>query len=128
MPSLSEFPDVDNEATAELPVLDVAAYESTLAEHTDSWAIETITMTPAAPILVEATAEMPKMKGEAIPTLPAYDIDHSGTHEMPAIPPLRQRPADILPMSDAFLQEIGKSFGRDRKAEPSCCGKERRSR
>jgi two-component system NtrC family response regulator len=28
------------------------------------------------------------------------------------IPPLRERPADIVPMSDAFLQEIGKSFGR----------------
>ena len=28
------------------------------------------------------------------------------------IPPLRERPADIVPMSAAFLQEIGKSFGR----------------
>jgi len=28
------------------------------------------------------------------------------------ITPLRERPADILPLSDAFLQEIGKSFGR----------------
>ena len=28
------------------------------------------------------------------------------------IPPLRERPADIVPMSEAFLQEIGKSFGR----------------
>ena len=28
------------------------------------------------------------------------------------IPPLRERPDDILPLSDAFLQEIGKSFGR----------------
>jgi transcriptional regulator with PAS, ATPase and Fis domain len=28
------------------------------------------------------------------------------------IPPLRERPADIVPMSAAFLQEIGRSFGR----------------
>jgi hypothetical protein len=79
-------PAVDNEATAELPVLDVAAYEATLGEavddpvaHTDSW------VPPAA----EATTEMPALKSEAIPTLaaaaPAYDLDHSGTHEMPPV-------------------------------------------
>jgi transcriptional regulator with PAS, ATPase and Fis domain len=28
------------------------------------------------------------------------------------IPPLRERPSDIVPMSEAFLQEIGRSFGR----------------
>jgi two-component system NtrC family response regulator len=28
------------------------------------------------------------------------------------IPPLRERPDDILPLSDAFLKEIGRSFGR----------------
>jgi transcriptional regulator with PAS, ATPase and Fis domain len=28
------------------------------------------------------------------------------------IPPLRERPADILPLSESFLQEIGRSFGR----------------
>ena len=28
------------------------------------------------------------------------------------IPPLRERKADVLPLSDVFLQEIGKSFGR----------------
>ena len=28
------------------------------------------------------------------------------------IPPLRDRPADILPLSETFLQEIGRSFGR----------------
>ena len=28
------------------------------------------------------------------------------------IPPLRDRPADIVPLSEAFLQEIGRSFGR----------------
>lgn len=78
-------PDVDNEATAELPVLDVAAYESTLGSaaedesaHTDSWAM------PAA----DATTEMPAVSSESIPTLaaaPAYDLDHSGTHEMPPV-------------------------------------------
>jgi hypothetical protein len=74
--------DVDNEATAELPVLDVAAYESRLDEHTDSWVVPSVT--------VEATTEMPVVKVEAIPTLqpsaPAYDTDHSGTHEMPSLP------------------------------------------
>jgi two-component system response regulator FlrC len=29
-----------------------------------------------------------------------------------ALPPLRERPEDILPLSEAFLQDIGKSFGR----------------
>jgi DNA-binding NtrC family response regulator len=28
------------------------------------------------------------------------------------IPPLRERPVDIVPMSETFLQDIGKSFGR----------------
>jgi transcriptional regulator with PAS, ATPase and Fis domain len=28
------------------------------------------------------------------------------------IPPLRNRPADIVPLSEAFLQEIGRAFGR----------------
>jgi DNA-binding NtrC family response regulator len=28
------------------------------------------------------------------------------------IPPLRERPADIAPLSETFLQDIGKSFGR----------------
>ena len=81
--------DVDNEATAELPVLDVAAYESSLNEHTDSWVVPNVSMTPATSNAVEATTEMPALKGEAIPTLqaatPAYDLDHSGTHEMPRL-------------------------------------------
>jgi hypothetical protein len=62
-------PDVDNEATAELPVLDVAAYEATLNDtinRTDSF---------SAP---------------AIPTLQAAEPDNladlSGTHEMPPLP------------------------------------------
>ena len=64
--------DVDNEATAELPVLDVAAYESSLNDpisHTDTWVLPTGVLTQA----VQATAELPILK-------PAYDIDHSGTH------------------------------------------------
>jgi len=35
------------------------------------------------------------------------------------IPPLRDRPSDIVPLSDSFLQEIGRSFGR-RAAELTC--------
>jgi pSer/pThr/pTyr-binding forkhead associated (FHA) protein len=84
--------DVDNEATAELPVLDVAAYESTLNDptaHTDTWALPTDSLAPA-PATVEATMEMP-----AIPqaTRPAYDIDHSGTHEMPQMSLSASKPA-----------------------------------
>jgi hypothetical protein len=70
--------DVDNEATAELPVLDVAAYESSLNEsvaHTDTWVLPNGLLTPA-----EATQEMPVL---ALASKPAYDLDHSGTHEMP---------------------------------------------
>jgi hypothetical protein len=81
MPPVNSSPssDVDNEATAELPVLDVAAYE--------------------------ATMEMSLPRPESIPTLsaavPAYDLDRSGTHELP-IPtlappriPRQSRPAKV---------------------------------
>jgi hypothetical protein len=92
MPPLNSVPssDEDNEATAELPVLDVAAYEATLRgeEPTDTWVLPTSTFTPAATSALEATAEMPASRLDGIPTLtkavPAYDLDHSGTHEMPA--------------------------------------------
>jgi predicted nucleic acid-binding Zn-ribbon protein len=86
MPPVNSAPssEPDNEATAELPVLDVAAYEATLdasnekTEHTDTWAV------PAGSI--DGTSEMPALKADSIPTLvPAYDLDHSGTHEMPAL-------------------------------------------
>ncbi|HUQ10827.1 MAG TPA: FHA domain-containing protein [Steroidobacteraceae bacterium] len=81
--------EVDNEATAELPVLDVAAYESTLRDeetvaHTDTWVLPSDTFKTG-----DATTEMPAVKADSIPTLtkavPAYDLDHSGTHEMPAM-------------------------------------------
>lgn len=97
MPPVNSAPssDVDNEATAELPVLDVAAYESTLngeegsahTAHTDTWALPGGALTPTSHNAVEATTEMPAARLDAIPTLsqsvPAYDLDHSGTHEMP---------------------------------------------
>jgi pSer/pThr/pTyr-binding forkhead associated (FHA) protein len=70
--------DVDNDATAELPVLDVAAYESTLNEpvsRTDTWVVPGVELTAALPVTSEASRETP-----------AYDLDHSGTHEMPAMP------------------------------------------
>jgi hypothetical protein len=82
--------DVDNEATAELPVLDVAAYEASLNDHTDSWVVPSQPVTTMSANAVEVTIEMPRLPGEAIPTLqaatPSYDLDHSGTHEMPALP------------------------------------------
>ena len=34
-----------------------------------------------------------------------------GVFDIP-IPPLRERPSDIVPLSETFLQEIGRSFGR----------------
>jgi peptidoglycan hydrolase CwlO-like protein len=100
MPPLNSAPssDVDNEVTAELPVLDVAAYEAALNDaahetaHTDSWAAPGNSMTSAMPV-VEPTTEVPAIRVESIPTLtpaPAYDLDHSGTHEMP--PLLKHKP------------------------------------
>ncbi len=92
MPPINSAPssDVDNEATAELPVLDVAAYEATLRgdEPTDTWVLPSGAFTPVTQNAIEATTEMPAAKLDGIPTLtqavPAYDLDHSGTHEMPA--------------------------------------------
>jgi hypothetical protein len=127
--------EVDNEATAELPVLDVAAYEATLSgaeplAHTDTWVLPSGSFVPAAPSAAEATTEMPSVKLEAIPTLtqsvPAYDLDHSGTHEMPAAlldavakpakkAAARQRTADtppvvpgavVLPPSPPLIEEL----------------------
>jgi pSer/pThr/pTyr-binding forkhead associated (FHA) protein len=75
--------DVDNEATAELPVLDVAAYESTLSDpiaHTDTWVLPTGALTQTPQATAEVTMQLPVMSA---PPRPAYDIDHSGTHEMP---------------------------------------------
>ncbi len=88
--------DVDNDATAELPVLDVAAYEATLDEsesisNTDTWSVPAIT--------ASAGSEPGMPVAEAIPTLrpaePRHHIDQgiledrtldlSGTHEMPAV-------------------------------------------
>jgi len=81
--------DVDNETTAELPVLDIAAYEATLETiaHTDNWVAPALVVTAGE----DATVLMPAMKVEAIPTLRAAEIAlHdslalSGTHEMPAM-------------------------------------------
>ena len=96
--SSSTSPEVDNEATAELPVLDVAAYEATLDEplsHTDTWVIPGAGTTPQ---IVEATP-LPVLGSDSIPTLNvAVDLEHtaeiphdfSGTHEMPSLPPFRK--------------------------------------
>src|SRR3954470_13311989 len=68
--------DVDNEITAELPVLDVAAYEATLGDpgaHTDSWSVPAEALASPAS---DVTAVMPAVSA------PKHDIDHSGTHEM----------------------------------------------
>ena len=76
--------DVDNDATAELPVLDVAAYEATLdpsINNTDTWSVPAM-----APAASAETSVMP-VAVEAIPTLlpadPENTLDLSATHEMP---------------------------------------------
>ena len=77
--------DVDNEATAELPVLDVAAYESTLndpVEHADTWVLPTNGVTQTVSTPADDTLQMPAISPAP---KPAYDTNHSGTHEMPQI-------------------------------------------
>lgn len=81
--------DVDNEATAELPVLDVAAYEAALGDatsNTDTWAVPSGTI-PAVVSAVAVDANVQPSPADVIPTLrPAEDIvDLSGTHEMPPV-------------------------------------------
>jgi len=77
--------DVDNDATAELPVLDVAAYEASLDEplsNTDTWNVP-VGSVGVIPARAEAAAPV-----NAIPTLLPADADLaalSGTHEMPAL-------------------------------------------
>jgi hypothetical protein len=84
--------DVDNEATAELPVLDVAAYESTLNDpiaHTDTWVLPSNALAQASAVTADATTQMPAISqpsAQPQSSTPAYDLDHSGTHEMPAMP------------------------------------------
>ena len=75
--------DVDNEATAELPVLDVAAYEATLNDavgSTDAWTVpasgDTTVSTPLAAVDVAAIPTLQAAEPESI-------ADLSGTHEMP---------------------------------------------
>jgi predicted nucleic acid-binding Zn-ribbon protein len=105
--------DVDNDATAELPVLDVAAYEATLDQaisSTDTWTVPAIApaSAPAAPATLEA-----------IPTLLPADtestLDLSATHEMPvfsnklvkATPmPLVPSAAIVVPPSPPLIEEL----------------------
>jgi pSer/pThr/pTyr-binding forkhead associated (FHA) protein len=113
MPPVNSAPssEVDNEATAELPVLDVAAYEATLngeeeAAHTDTWVLPSSTFTSAP---LEATTEMPAVRLDAVPTLtkgvPAYDLDHSGTHEMPPLPQTHMKGRKAQPAKPAISSE-----------------------
>ena len=128
----------DNEATAELPVLDVAAYEASLEDgisHTDTW------VAPAATALAatDATAQMPGLKGD----VGTSALDHSGTHEMPALPKQRAKksvrpaeraapdniptlapaahipaPAVVVPPSPPLIEELrGALAGAERRIE-----------
>jgi len=80
--------DDDTDATAELPVLDVAAYEATLDDpisNTDTWVAPTA-VTALDPS-TDGPVPMAAIDASAIPTLRAADavasLDLSGTHEMP---------------------------------------------
>jgi predicted nucleic acid-binding Zn-ribbon protein len=81
-------PEIDNEATAELPVLDVAAYESTLNQpvsRTDTWVLPN--GTPAGADAIPTLVPLDHLEGTAeIP----HKLDFSGTHEMPSLPPFRK--------------------------------------
>jgi hypothetical protein len=64
--------DVDTEATAELPVLDVAAYEATLNEpiaSTDTWLAPAPVSAPA--LEAEGPVPVSAIDANAIPTLRA---------------------------------------------------------
>jgi hypothetical protein len=114
--------EVDNEATAELPVLDVAAYESTLNEslsHTDTWVIPA---SGATPQIIEATP-LPVLAGDSIPTLKpaadleltseiAHNLDHSGTHEMPALPPFRKSDK-LSPVAKANSKPVARETAKE---------------
>jgi pSer/pThr/pTyr-binding forkhead associated (FHA) protein len=113
--------DVDTEATAELPVLDVAAYESTLSDpiaSTDTW---------AAPAPADLAAALPEVDATAIPTLHAADpevvTDLSSTLEMlPLAKPnkiIKATPAShaatvpapiLLPPSPPLIEELRKAL------------------
>jgi hypothetical protein len=103
--------DVDNDATAELPVLDVAAYEATLdasVSSTDTWTVPAIvpTIAPAAAVSIEA-----------IPTLLPADtettLDLSATHEMPVFAnkvikatPMPPAAAIVVPPPPPLIEEL----------------------
>jgi hypothetical protein len=75
----STSPEVDNEATAELPVLDIAAYESTLNEPlalTDTF------------VMPASAAPVPDLEGTMEFVHGALESSH--TLEMPALPPFRK--------------------------------------
>lgn len=109
--------DDENEITAELPVLDVAAYESSLVEasgSTDTWSM------PA----VEATAQMAALDTAVLPKLEPMahlentsDLDHAATQEMPA--PVfatgpRQKAAAaapiVVPPSPPLIEELRRAL------------------
>jgi FHA domain-containing protein len=94
--------DVDNEATAELPVLDVAAYEAALGDstsNTDTWNVPA----GAIPSVVTAAAAEVQASAESIPTLRAAEpeeiVDLGATHEMPALPVTTNKVIKATPLN-----------------------------
>ena len=92
--------DVDNDANAELPVLDVAAYEATLGEsiaNTDTWTVPAVAATPAS-----TSGASVAVSADAIPTLQAAalqdSLDLSGTHEMPPFSPSSNKVIKATPL------------------------------
>jgi FHA domain len=91
--------DVDNDATAELPVLDVAAYEATIIDtveavaRTDSWSAPPVVAEPEDPMDLSGTHEMPP--------LPTANKVIKATPVTPPTPP----PA-LLPPSPPLIEEL----------------------
>jgi hypothetical protein len=76
--------DVDCEATAELPVLDIAAYESSLEDtvHTDTWVLPAVAIDSESIPTLHVAADLESTADISI-------ADFSNTHEMPAYPQLK---------------------------------------
>jgi hypothetical protein len=135
--TVASSPDVDNEATAELPVLDVAAYEATLGEsigNTDTWTV------PASALPVVTAAAAGAVSVDVIPTLRALEpqdsLDLSGTHEMPPYKPATNKlikatpvpapaatnargvappPTVVLPPSPPLIEELRGALAADNR-------------
>jgi peptidoglycan hydrolase CwlO-like protein len=127
--SASQTGEADNDDTAELPVLDIDAYEATMSmeplSHSDTWAIPK----SAAEVLsakvtglttddTDVRAKMPAQADPAIPTLrPATEEEITGEYESPELThPLPKAPRATREAKAASVQ---KPVARSRDAAPA---------